>query len=118
MKNKFDLQNLSVKDFLFLNKLLTPVFITFFYWLTLLLVLISGLSIVFTSFTLFSFSFKLAFFTFFSGIITIIVGILTTRVVFELICVLLNINRNIEKLSSTKTDASEATDDLTSHDEN
>lgn len=107
MKKITNLQDFSVKDFFFFDKSLTPVIITFLYWLTLLLILISGLTIIFTSFSMFRFSFNLGLLTFFSGVITIVVGILTTRVVFELICVLFNINRNIEKLASNATNTSE-----------
>ena len=108
MKNNINLKDLSFKDFIFFNKLLTPVFITIVFWVAIAIVIISGLSIILGSFALFNYSFSAGMIVLFGGILTIIGGLVSTRIVFELICILFNINRNIEKLASESTATKEA----------
>lgn len=115
MKNNIDLQGISFKDIFFLNKLLTPIFITIVYWVSLALIIICGLIIIFNSFSDFRFGLTSGMFSLFIGIITIIVGLVTTRITFELICVLFNINHNIEKLATGSIDSKQATSNITTN---
>ncbi|WP_202112693.1 DUF4282 domain-containing protein [Gilliamella sp. Pas-s95] len=115
MNKKFDFKDLTIKDFFFFNKMLTPSFITIVYWITLVLIGFSALTMILGSFALFAYSFTAGLFTFFSGIITFVVGFVSTRIGFELICVLFNINHNIQKLANEKTD-SEKTEELSNTD--
>ncbi|OCG03093.1 DUF4282 domain-containing protein [Gilliamella sp. wkB112] len=108
MKNNINLKDISFKDFFFFNKLLTPVFITIIFWVAIAVIIVSGLSIILSSLTLFKYNASMGMIAFFGGIFTIIGGLVSTRIVFEIICVLFNINRNIEKLASESTDTKEA----------
>ena len=97
-------EKFSLADFFFLKKMITPVFMTVIYWITLVLIAIGGLGMIFASFASFQYSFFGGMFTLISGIVTLVVGIISARIGFELICVLFNINRNIEKLALNKDD--------------
>ena len=97
-------EKFSLGDFFFLKKMITPVFITVIYWITLALIAIGGLGMFFASFAGFRYSFFGGMFGLIGSIITLIIGVISTRIVFELICVLFNINRNLEKLALNKDD--------------
>ncbi|OTP80937.1 hypothetical protein B5S40_14070, partial [Gilliamella apicola] len=79
-------------------------FMTVIYWVTLALIAIGGLGMFFASFAGFRYSFFGGMFGLIGSIITLIIGVISTRIVFELICVLFNINRNLEKLALNKDD--------------
>ncbi|MCX8650087.1 DUF4282 domain-containing protein [Gilliamella sp. B2776] len=114
MKKVTNSENFSLTDFFTLNKMITPAFITIIYWITLVFIAIGGLSMIFASFASFQYSFFGGMFTLISGIITLVVGIISARIGFELICVLFNINRNIEKLALNKNDSiTDGSDDHT-----
>ena len=97
-------EKFSLGDFFFLKKMITPVFMTVIYWVTLALIAIGGLGMFFASFAGFRYSFFGGMFGLIGSIITLIIGFISTRIVFELICVLFNINRNLEKLALNKDD--------------
>ncbi|OTP86017.1 DUF4282 domain-containing protein [Gilliamella apicola] len=97
-------EKFSLGDFFFLKKMITPVFMTVIYWVTLALIAIGGLGMFFASFAGFRYSFFGGMFGLIGSIITLIIGVISTRIVFELICVLFNINRNLEKLALNKDD--------------
>lgn len=103
MKNIIDTDGLSFKDLFFFNKMITPKIITIVYWISLILIAISGLVIIFSSLFLFRYSFGTGLMGIISGILTIIVGSVFTRIGYELISILFNINKNIEKLASNKS---------------
>ncbi|WP_194240620.1 MULTISPECIES: DUF4282 domain-containing protein [unclassified Gilliamella] len=105
MNKKIDFKDLTIKDFFFFNKMLTPSFITIVYWIALVLIGISALTMILGSFAAFAYSFTMGLVAFFTGIITLIVGFISTRIGFELICVLFNINHNIQKLANENTDS-------------
>ena len=104
MKKIINSENFSLADFFFFKKMITPVFITVIYWITLVFIALGGLGVIFASFASFQYSFFGGMFTLISGIVTLVVGIISARIGFELICVLFNINRNIEKLALNKDD--------------
>ena len=103
MKKIVDTSGLSFKDFFFFDKMFTPKIITVIYWMSLVLIVFSGLTIIFSSFLIISYSFGSALLGIISGIITIVGGAVFTRIGYEIICVLFNINRNIEKLALDKS---------------
>ncbi|MBI0114371.1 MULTISPECIES: DUF4282 domain-containing protein [Gilliamella] len=103
MKKIVDTSGLSFKDFFFFDKMFTPKIITVIYWMSLVLIVFSGLTIIFSSFLIISYSFGSALLGIITGIITIVGGAVFTRIGYEIICVLFNINRNIEKLALDKS---------------
>ena len=103
MKKIIDTSGLSFKDFFFFDKMFTPKIITVIYWISLILIAFSGLVIIFSSFLIIRYSFGSALLGIITGIITIVGGALFTRIGYEIICVLFNINRNIEKLVLNKS---------------
>ena len=103
MKNIIDTEGLSFKDLFFFNKMITPKIITLLYWISLILITISGLVVIFSSFYWFRYSFGSGLKSILSGILIIILGTVFTRIGYELISILFNINRNIEKLASNKS---------------
>ncbi|WP_219997401.1 DUF4282 domain-containing protein [Frischella perrara] len=105
MKDIFDLKGLTIKDLLFFNKMLTPKLLPLFYWIALLCVSISGLFIILGSLSLIGISFFMAISGIISGIITIVMGAISIRIGCELISVLFNINRNIEKVANSQQNA-------------
>ncbi|MWP46085.1 DUF4282 domain-containing protein [Gilliamella sp. Pas-s27] len=105
MNNKIKFSDLTIKDFFFFNRMITPTFITIVYWIALFFIVIASLTMILGSFALFTYSFSAGLVTFFSGIVTFIAGFISTRIGFELICILFNINHNIEKLANEKTNS-------------
>ena len=103
MKKIVDTSGLSFKDFFFFYKMFTPKIITVIYWISLVFIVFSGLVLIFSSFLIMRYSFGSALLGILSGIITIVGGAVFTRIGYELICVLFNINRNIEKLALDKS---------------
>ncbi|MBN2655144.1 MAG: DUF4282 domain-containing protein [Nitrospirae bacterium] len=79
-----------MKEILFLNSLLTPRLITVLYWIMLLIVLVSGLSIAFN---------PQSFSAFLFGILTIIGGVISVRVFCELLIVIFKIHDNTKKIA-------------------
>lgn len=103
MKKIVDTSGLSFKDFFFFDKMFTPKIITVIYWISLVFIVFSGLVLIFSSFLIMRYSFGSALLGILSGIITIVGGAVFTRIGYEIICVLFNINRNIEKLALDKS---------------
>jgi fumarate reductase subunit C len=85
--------------------MLTPSCITIVYWIALLLIGISAFTTILGSFVTFDYSFTMDLVVFFTGIVTLVVGFISTRIGFELICVLFNINQNIQKLTNEKSNS-------------
>jgi len=82
--------NLSIKDVFYFEEMLTPKLITLIYWLLLIIVIISGLAMIFTG---------LSFTSFIGGLLTIIVGAVFSRIWCELLIVIFKIHENIRKLA-------------------
>lgn len=98
MKKIIDLQGLTLKDLLFLNKMISPIILTVIYWLSIVGVVFLGLSVIFNSFSLLQYRFFEGLVCLIGGILTILIGSISVRISFELVCVIFNINRNLEKL--------------------
>lgn len=107
MKKIINSEGFSLVDFFFFNKMITPVIITILYWVTLVLIVLSGLGVIIASFHSFQYSFLGGLIAFFTGVIGLIVGVISARIGFELVCVLFNINRNIEKLAVSQNSSNE-----------
>lgn len=78
--------NFSGKDLFFFNRMLTPNVITIVYWLLLLSVLISSLTMIFTQ-------------SFFGGLALLIFGSVGVRIWCELLIVLFKINDNLKAMA-------------------
>lgn len=75
----------DLKDLLYFDRLIMPRILTFIYWIVLGVVILGGLSTLFTV-------------GFFSGLVALVGGVIFTRIAFEMIIVFFSINRNLEKL--------------------
>ena len=80
-----------MKDFLYLEKMLTPSIITFAYWLLLLFALVSGLGTMFSE--------GVSFSRFLMGLGIIVGGAVAARIWCELLIVLFKINANIKVIA-------------------
>ena len=81
---------LTFRDLLFLDEMLTPKIINIIYWLILFFMVISGLAIMFTGMT---------FFSFIGGMLTIIMGAVGARIWCEILIVIFKIHENLRKLA-------------------
>lgn len=78
-----------MRDFLFLDVMLTPKIITFIYWLWVVVAIIAGFGLIFTG-------------SFISGISTLLGGIVGARIASELLIVVFKIHENIKKIADSK----------------
>ncbi|MFP4155268.1 MAG: DUF4282 domain-containing protein [Halothiobacillaceae bacterium] len=78
-----------MRDIFFFDSMLTPKIITFIYWLLLAVILIGGLSTIFTVGGIGGFL---------SGLLTIVVGAVFARIWCELMIVIFKINDNLRKM--------------------
>lgn len=81
-----------MRDVFYFDEMITPRVITFIYWLLLLVVVVAGLSTMFSGFG-----------GFLGGIGIIVLGSVFARVYCELMIVLFKINDNIRKLAEDST---------------
>jgi len=82
-----------MKDFLFFDKLMTPKFIVFIYWLMLLGMVIAGLAIMF------AFNYRgITFQSFLMGLFTIGIGAIFIRIWSELLIVLFKMNEALQEI--------------------
>ncbi len=81
-----------MKDLLFFEKLVTPKFITFIYWLMLAGIVIGGLYRIFGGYGGFSMS------SFFMGLVFIVLGAVAVRVWCELLIVLFKMNEALQEI--------------------
>lgn len=81
-----------MKDFFFFNKMFTPNFITFIYWLLILGSIIGGLITMFSGYQ------GLTGSTFFFGLLTMIGGVIFSRIWCELLIVLFKMNDALQEL--------------------
>ena len=79
-------KDFTLKDLLFFDKMITPMVVTYLYWLGLLGSFISGLIVMFTNFS---------FGSFLSGIIFFIFGVICSRVFYELVIILFMIHEKL-----------------------
>lgn len=86
MKDSNNFNSFPVKELLFFNKLIMPTIITVIYWIVSTIVILGGLYTMFFGGS------------FFYGLIFIVFGVVLIRILFEMICVVFSINRNLEKL--------------------
>jgi hypothetical protein len=75
-----------VNELLNFDTMVTPKFISVFYWLLLLFVLVSGLGVMFTGSVL-------------GGLLAIVIGAIGVRVWCELLIVMFKIHENIKKIA-------------------
>ncbi len=83
-------KNFEPKDLLFLNKMVTPGFMTILYWLLCVVVVLGCLGYMFMS---------RSFGGVIGGLFGIVIGLLYVRVLCEVMIVLFNINSNLQKIA-------------------
>lgn len=81
--------------FLNFDNFITPKFISVLYWILLAVIVLSGLSFMFTS--------RLGFAGFLIGLVIILLGALFTRIYCELLMVVFSMNNHLKKINE-KTD--------------
>lgn len=81
--------------FLNFDNFITPKFISVLYWILLAVIVLSGLSFMFTS--------RLGFGGFLIGLVIILLGVLFTRIYCELLMVVFSMNNHLKKIGE-KTD--------------
>jgi hypothetical protein len=85
----------NVRDFFFFDEMLTPKVITILYWLALLYVAVTGLSVMFAGD-------KMTFAKFAGGLGVVIGGAIAARIASELLVAVFKINENIQSLADRK----------------
>ncbi|HEY0720544.1 MAG TPA: DUF4282 domain-containing protein [Gammaproteobacteria bacterium] len=85
----------NIRDIFFFDELLTPKVITLLYWLALLYVAVSGLSVMFAGD-------KMTFARFTSGLGVMLGGVVAARIGSELLVVAFKINENLQTLANRK----------------
>lgn len=78
-----------MKDFVFLDVMLTPKIITFIYWLWVVIAVIGGIVLLFTGSLL-------------TGLTALVGGIIAARITCELLIVVFKIHENLKKIAETK----------------
>ena len=76
-----------MRTLFFFDTMLTPIIIVVVYWLGLLSILITGLSLIFGG-------------SFLQGLATLVGGIIAVRIWCELLIVVFKINENLQKLAN------------------
>ena len=82
-----------MKDIFFLESMLTPEIITIFYWLLLLIAVVSGLDLMFGG------RGGVTFGRFLMGLVIMLGSAIGTRILCELLIVLFKVHENIKKLA-------------------
>lgn len=85
----------NVRDLFFFDEMLTPKVITILYWLALLYVAVTGLSVMFAGD-------KMTFAKFAGGLGVVIGGAIAARIASELLVAVFKINENIQSLADRK----------------
>lgn len=80
-----------MRQLLYFDAMLTPKIITFVYWLALVLVVLTGLGMMFAG--------GLGFFKFLTGLVAIAAGAVGARIWCEILIVIFKIHENIRKLA-------------------
>ncbi|HEY0635386.1 MAG TPA: DUF4282 domain-containing protein [Gammaproteobacteria bacterium] len=83
------------RDLFFFDEMLTPKVITILYWLALLYMAVTGLSVMFAGE-------KLTFAKFTSGLGVMVGGVIVARIASELLLAVFNINENMQSLAKRK----------------
>ncbi len=82
--------SMQPRDFLFLDKMITPTIITVIYWVLSVLVILFGFITMFRG-----------GFAVLTGLLTVIIGPVIVRMYCEIVIVFFKINENIKKLGNS-----------------
>lgn len=85
----------NIRDIFYFDEMLTPKVITVLYWLALLYVVVSGMSVMFAGD-------KMTFAKFAGGLGIILGGAISARIGSELLIVVFKINANLQSLAERK----------------
>jgi len=100
----------TFKDLLFLKKLITPSVLTVLYWLVCISIALVTLFYFFKSFSILNyFGFGEWLYSFITLLITVLVSFISTRIGFELLIVIFNINDSLKKIAGQKTTQTDTT---------
>ena len=83
-------KDFQTKDLLYLNKMLTPGFMTIFYWILGVLVVLGALGYIIQIGS---------FLGIIAGLLIIVFGLLYVRVMCEILIVMFKINANVQKIA-------------------
>lgn len=83
------------EDLLRWDRFITPTIIKSFYWLVIVLIVLFGISSIFSALTLMAISPFGGFVLLLSALVGIVVGILFTRIAAELVLVVFRINEHL-----------------------
>lgn len=90
-----------MKEYLYLDKMITPHVITFVYWLLLIVVALTSLTTMF-GVGMGPLSQGFTFWSFLQGLIVLGVGSVLVRVYCEIIIIFFNMNKNLEDIKNKK----------------
>ena len=86
---------INISDLLQWDRFITPTVIRIFYWLAIGLIVLSGLSFIFTAFGMMAVNFFAGFFTLVATILYVCAGIIFVRIGCELVMVIFRINEHL-----------------------
>jgi hypothetical protein len=90
-------REMSIRDVLFFDAMLTPKVVTLVYWLLMVAAVIAGLG------SMFYMGFQyMTFGTFVRGIAITVGGVIGARIWCELVIVLFKLNENVQRIANSK----------------
>ena len=86
---------ITLNDLLQWDRFVTPTAIRIFYWMALGLIVLTGLSLIFSAFGMMAVNFFAGFFMLMASILYVCAGIIFVRIVCELVMVVFRINDHL-----------------------
>ena len=86
---------MNLNDLLQWDRFITPTVIRIFYWMALGLIVLSGLSFLFSSIGMMAVNFFAGFFLLIASILYVCAGVVFVRIVCELVMVIFRINEHL-----------------------
>ena len=91
---------MNVNDLFQWDRFITPTVIRIFYWMALGLIVLSGLSLLFSALGMMALNFFAGFFLLIASILYVCAGVVFVRIVCELVMVIFRINEHLGALRS------------------
>ena len=86
---------MNVNDLFQWDRFITPTVIRIFYWMALGLIVLSGLSLLFSALGMMALNFFAGFFLLIASILYVCAGVVFVRIVCELVMVIFRINEHL-----------------------
>lgn len=86
---------ITFNDLLQWDRFITPTVIRIFYWMAVGLIVLTGLSFIFSAFSMMAVNFFAGFFLLIASILYVCAGIIFVRIVCELVMVVFRINDHL-----------------------